>query len=92
MTDEADVPSWGKIMEDQQIAHLHFDLATSSPQSYTVEEVREISAELRKSSDDIEARMRADFQAMSPEEQRNMLDMLCAEGNETREWWESILL
>ena len=35
---------WAQLKEEHEIAYLRGDLATSSPESYTLDEMREISA------------------------------------------------
>jgi len=83
---------WDKLAEDHAIAYLRGDLATSSPESYTIEEMKAISDGMFASTAEVEATMRADFQAMPKCEQERMLQLLASSGTETREWWARILL
>lgn len=83
---------WGKLAEDHAIAYLRGDLATSSPESYTIKEMKAVSDDMFASTAEVEAAMRADFQAMPKCEQERMLQLLASSGTESREWWARILL
>ena len=80
-----------QLMEEHEMAYFRGDLATSSPESYSIDEMREISEAMDASTAKVDAAMRADFEAMPPEMKGKMLDMLAASGVESREWWEKIL-
>ena len=82
---------WNKLREQHEIAMLHGDLATSSPQSYSLDEKRSICEEIEASTEEIDAALRADFWAMPAEARSRMLDLLGASGCETRAWWEDLL-
>ncbi len=84
--------NWGLLNEEHEIAYLRGDLATSSPESYTIEEMKAISDGMFASTAEAEAAMRVDFQAMTKTEQKRMLQLLASSGSETREWWARILL
>ena len=83
---------WQKLYEDHEIAYLRGDLATSSPQSYTIDEMREISEAMDASTTEVEAAMRADFAAMPPELQSRMLGLLQKVDPENFAWWQNLLL
>jgi hypothetical protein len=83
--------NWNALREDHEIAYLRRDLATSSPQSYSLEEMKRISEEMDASTKAIDAAMRADFWSMPAEARNRMLDLLGGSGCETREWWEELL-
>lgn len=80
-----------QLMEEHEMAYFRGDLATSSPESYSIDEMREISEAMDASTAKVDAAMRADFEAMPPEMKVKILDMLAASGVESREWWEKIL-
>ena len=82
---------WARMMEEREIAYLRGDLATSLPQSYTLDEIREISAGMEASTTGVEAAMRADFNSMPRFAQERMLELLGTSDYETREWWERLL-
>ena len=60
--------------------------------NYTIEEMKAISDGMFASTAEVEAAMRADFQAMPKCEQERMLQLLASSGTESREWWARILL
>ena len=78
-------------MEEHEIAYLRGDLVTSSPQSYTIDEMREISEGMEASTSAIDEALRADFWSMPADARVRMLDLLGASGCETRQWWEELL-
>ena len=66
------------------VAEVHFN--------YTIEKMKAISDGMFASTAEVEAVMRANFQAMPKYEQERMLQLLASSGTETREWWARILL
>ena len=82
---------WQKLYEDHEIAYLRGDLATSSPQSYTIDEMREISEAMDASTAEVEAAMRADFAAMPADLQSKMMTLLEKADPENIEWWRRLL-
>ena len=91
-TDKTTSEQWAKLMEEHGIAYLRGDLATSSPQSYTIDEMREISAEMEASTAEVEAAIRADFADMSPELQSRMMELMKKADPDNFGWWEALLL
>ena len=83
---------WGKLYENHAIAYLRGDLATSSPQSYSLEEMQAICADMEASTETIDAAMRADFGSLPPGLRVKFLDMLCASGCMTPEIWWDVLV
>ena len=84
--------NWEQLMEEHEIAYLRGDIATSSPESYSIEEMAEISQAMDASTARIDAALRADFESMPAFMQKAMLDLLGTPGSPEREWWERILL
>ena len=80
-----------RLMAEHEMAYFRGDLATSMPGSYSIDEMREISASMDASTAEVDAAMRADFESLPPEAKVKMLDMLAESGVESREWWEKIL-
>ncbi|MDY3753267.1 MAG: hypothetical protein SO024_03215 [Collinsella sp.] len=80
-----------QLMEEHEMAYFRGDLAISSPESYSIDEMKEISAAMDASTAEVDAAMRSDFEALPPEMKVKMLDMLAASGVDSREWWEKIL-
>ena len=87
-----DNDEYKRLLEDHEVAYFKGDLATSMPESYTLDEMREISEAMDASTQAIDDAMRADFESLPPEAQAKLLDMLAGSGTESREWWEQVLL
>ena len=83
---------WDRLKQDREIAFLRGDLATSSPESYTLDEMREISEAMDSSTAEVEEALRADFNAMSPRAQCEMLDMICKADPANAQWWKDLLI
>ena len=81
-----------RLLEDHEIAYFKGDLATSMPDSYSLDEMREISEAMDASTQAIDDAMRADFESLPPAAQAKLLDMLAGTGVESREWWEYVLM
>lgn len=84
--------NWNKLKEDHEIAYLRGSLATSSSESYTLEEMRSISEGMDASTAEVEATMRKDFESMCPNEQAKMLDMLKQADPGNYDWWFETLV
>lgn len=82
---------WDKLAEDHAIAYLRGDLATSSPESYTIEEMKAISDGMFASTAEVEASMRKDFQSLPAHAQAKMIDLLMKADPDNIEWWLNIL-
>ena len=67
------------------------DLALSDPESYSIEEKREIIEGMRESTEKVDRAMREDFESMPPEMQRCMFEMLASSGPGAREFWTDLL-
>jgi len=74
------------------MAYFRAELCMLSPQSYSLEEKKEICDDMASSSKAIVDAMRSDFAEMPPEMQSRMLEMLCRSGVETPEWWRETLM
>lgn len=83
---------WDALVESHEIAYLRADIATSSPQSYTLDEMRGICKDIDKSDAEVDVALRADFASLPPESQARMLDMLEKADPEHFDWWKSVLL
>ena len=88
MTDE----QWDALREEHEIAYLRADICLGSPQSYSLEEKKQICADMEASTEAIDAAMRADFESLPPEFRVKLLDMLCSSGCMTPEWWSETLV
>ena len=81
-----------QLCEDNELAFLRADVCLGSPQSFTLEEKSKICDDIEKTNAAIEDAIRRDFETLPPELQDKLLDMLCASGCMTQEWWKETLL
>ena len=77
--------------EDHELAFFRADVCLGSPQSFSLDEKKQICEEMEASTAAIDAALKADFESLPPEAQGMLLDMLCASGCMTPEWWKSTL-
>ena len=80
-----------QLCEDNELAFFRADVCLSSPQSFTLEEKAKICEDMDATNKAIEDAIRADFEALPPEFQNKLLDMLCTSGCMTPEWWRETL-
>ena len=80
-----------ELTQNEAVAYFKADLCLSDPGNYTLDEKREICEEMDSTSKAIEEAMKKDFENLPPEFQMRLLDMLCASGCMTPEWWKSTL-
>ena len=80
-----------QLLEDHEVAYFRADLALSDPESYSIEEKREIIEGMRESTEKVDRAMREDFESMPPEMQRRMFEMLASSGPGAREFWTDLL-
>ena len=83
---------WNELMVSHELAYLKGDLATSSPESYTVEEMATISDGMFASTVEVEAALRKDFQSWTPQAQAKMLNLLQQADSEHFDWWLETLV
>ena len=84
--------NWNTLREEHEIAYLRADICLGSPQSYSLEEKKQICADMEASTEAIDAAMRADFESLPPEFRVKLLDMLCSSGCESEKFWKELLL
>jgi hypothetical protein len=84
--------NWNALAEEHELAYLRGDLATSSPESYSFDEMKAISDGMFESTAKVDAALKADFESLPPEAQGMLLDMLCVSGCMTPEFWKEMLL
>ena len=73
------------------MAYFRSELAVSSPESYSLDEMRAISAAMGESTAKAEAAMRDDFAAMPPQAQARMLELLAGADPGNMEFWKELL-
>lgn len=70
------------------MAYFRADLCIYSPESYSLDEKKEICNDMMSASKAVLAdAMREDFEQLPPDARAKLLDMLCASGVESPQWW-----
>ena len=82
---------WNHLLQEHELAYFRCDLATSSPQSYTIEEMREISQAMDESTAEVDAAIRADFNELPPHAQARMLELLESAEPDNMTFWREVL-
>ena len=80
-----------QLCEDNELAFLRADVCLGSPESFSLEEKAAICEDMEATNKAIEDAIRMDFESLPPEFQGKLLDMLCASGCMTPEWWRETL-
>ncbi|MDY2722803.1 MAG: hypothetical protein SPG07_04720 [Coriobacteriales bacterium] len=83
---------WNDLMTEHELAYFRADVCLGSPQSYSLDEKRQICEEMEASTAEIDAAMRSDFEAMPPAAQARMLDLLQKADPDHFSWWLEILV
>ena len=83
---------WNALGEDYELAYFRADACLGSPQSFSLEEKKQICADMEAGTAEVDAAMRADFESLPPEFRVKLLDMLCASGCESEEFLKDLLL
>ena len=83
---------WTELQQAEDMAYFRADLCCYSPESYTLEEKKEICDEMIATSGAILDAMRADFEQLPPEARNKLLAMLCESGVESPDWWWDVLV
>lgn len=81
-----------ELIEDEAMAYFRADVCLGSPESFSLDEKREICEQMESTSKAIEDGMKADFESLPPEFRVKLLDMLCSSGCELEEFWKDLLL
>ena len=83
---------WVELQQAEDMAYFKADLCCYSPESYSLDEMKEICNNLISTSKAVLDVMRADFEQLPPEARSKLLGMLCQSGVETPEWWWDVLV
>lgn len=83
---------WAELQQAEDMAYFKADLCCYSPESYSLEEKKEICNDMISTSKAVLDAMRADFEQLPPEARSKLRDMLCQSGVETPEWWWDVLV
>ena len=73
------------------MAYFRGELAVSPPESYSIEEMRAISEAMDESTAKAEAAMRDDFNALPPQAQAHMLELLAGADPGNMHFWKEVL-
>ena len=83
---------WEELRQEEDMAYFRADLCMSSPESYSLDEKRDICNGMITSSKAMLDAMREDFEQLPPELRNRLLDMLCQSGVESPQWWWDVLV
>ena len=93
MTDiTANNTDWTELQQAEDMTYFRADLCLYSPESYTLDEKRDICNEMASSSKAILDAMRADFQAYPPKLRSKLFAMICEAEPEKADWWWDVLV
>jgi hypothetical protein len=81
-----------ELTQAEDMAYFRADLCLYSPESYTLDEKKEICNDMMSTSKAMLDAMREDFESMPPELRSKLLDMLCESGVESPQWWCDVLV
>ena len=84
--------NWNQLIEDHEIARLRANICLGSSESYSLEEKRQICVDMEASSAEVDAALRKNFEALPPEAQAEMLDLLQQADPGNFAWWFEILV
>ena len=80
------------MCELEDYSHFRAELVEISPQSFTLEELKEILGDMIRSKVALEDSMREHFATLGEIEQTQLLDMLGASDCKDRDWWHRMLM
>lgn len=83
---------WTELQQAEDMAYFKADLCCYSPESYSLDEKKEICNDMISTSKAVLDAMRADFEQLPSELRSKLLDMLCQSGVESPEWWWDVLV
>ena len=87
---------WTALQQAEAMAYFKADLCCYSPESFSLEEKKEICNDMISTSkamlDAMRDAMRADFEQLPADARSKLLDMLCQSGVESPEWGWNVLV
>ena len=83
---------WTELQRAEDMAYFKADICLYSPESYSLDEKRDICNEMISSSKAILDAMREDFQTYPPELRSKLLTILCEAEPENADWWWDVLV
>ena len=83
---------WEELKQEEEMAYFRADICLYSPESYSLEEKKQICNDMIATSKAVLDAMREDFEQLPPDARAKLLDMRCASGVESPEWWWDVLV
>lgn len=83
---------WNDLMTEHELAYFRTDVCLGSPQSYSIEEKRAICEGMEANTAEVDAALRAEFEALPRIAQAKMLDLLQQADPDHFDWWKETLL
>lgn len=83
---------WKALEDAEDHAYFMAELMDISPESFTIEEKKQILHDMIASSSAIENAMRDEFAELDEVTQTRLIDDLAADGPRSREWWYEVLV
>ena len=83
---------WTELQRAEDRAYFQADLCLCSPESYSLDEKRDICNEMISSSKAILDAMREDFLTYPPELRSKLLTIICKAEPENADWWWAVLV
>ena len=83
---------WEELKQEEEMAYFRADICLYSPESYSLEEKKQICNDMMSTSKAVLDAMREDFEQLPPDARAKLLDMLCASGVESPQWWWDVLV
>lgn len=83
---------WAELQQAEDMAYFRADLCCYSPESYSLEEKRDICNDMISSSKAVLDAMCADFEQLPADARSKLLEMLCQSGVKSPEWWWDVLV
>lgn len=81
-----------ELTQAEDMAYFRADLCCYLPESYTLEEKKEICNDMMSTSKAVLDAMREDFEQLLRDARAKLLDMLCASGVESPQGWWDVLV
>ena len=91
MNVSSDSTKFDAIIEESELAFLRADVCIGSPQSFDLDEKRAICEGIDAVNAKAEQAMRNDFNALPPQAQARMLDLLAGADPGNMDFWKEVL-
>ena len=83
---------WTELQQAEDMAYFKADICLYSPESYTIEEKKEICNEMISTSKAVLDGIREDLEQLPADARTKLLEMLCQPGVESADWWWDVLV